>query len=343
MSHCIPFWKKFLKEGDFCGLDPAEISRIKAYLEFVEKIEKTGVEQDFIFKNFTAGAARPLLSLDDETRTKGLNYVVSCLKRQEKVTAKDLQTTINGWLKPDSCSVGHPEQVDKKLTNVKSSGVKPDLDRQTISSTPPTAPLHPTLGHQIRKQEVAEAEKNQHAAIQEPIVTPPAAPMAAALKEKYNGNVSEEIPPPPPKPAPCTLLKQCPDLQSHVKTEKVRGRVCDVIGIPCNQLPGNECPLERKNRLKDTPVAAFVRAGELVEEISGAKIIKPPPLKITKTLLTDGERDTATDALIDRTRFTKKDIEQIDELVKVNREGWTCRFDLVEAAVMMLLAKAEGA
>ena len=332
MSHCIPFWKKFLKEGDFCGLDPAEISRIKAYLEFVEKIEKTGVEQDFIFKNFTAGAARPLLSLDDETRTKGLNYVVSCLKRQEKVTAKDLQTTINGWLKPDSCSVGHPEQVDKKLTNVKSSGVKPDLDRQTISSTPPTAPLHPTLGHQIRKQEMAEAEKNQP---QEPeACTSPPAP------------VDQEPPPPrPPTPAPCLSLKGCPDFQNHVDTSnKMLGRVCNVIRIPCNQLPGpdKECPLERKERLKNTAPAGFIRAGELVEEIAGAKVIKPAPYKIAKSRLPDSERDVLVNTLIEHTSFTAKDIEQIDELVKVNREGWACRFDLVEAAVMMLLAKAEG-
>jgi hypothetical protein len=122
------------------------------------------------------------------------------------------------------------------------------------------------------------------------------------------------------------------------------GRVCNVIRIPCNQLPGpdKECPLERKERLKNTAPAGFIRAGELVEEIAGAKVIKPAPYKIAKSRLPDSERDVLVNTLIEHTSFTAKDIEQIDELVKVNREGWACRFDLLEAAVMMLLAKAEG-
>jgi hypothetical protein len=116
-----------------------------------------------------------------------------------------------------------------------------------------------------------------------------------------------------------------------------------VIGIPCNQLPDNECPLERKNRLKGTAPAQFVRAAEMMDELDAAKPIKPAPLKIAKTPLTIGERDWSTNALIERTVFTPKDIEQIDELVTAGYEGCKCRFDLIETAVMQYLAKAEGA
>ena len=318
MTRCAKFHHLFDEVGDFCGMSPTAISHYKAYREQVKKLVNLGIEEDFVFENFPEGPGRILSAIkDDETRIKALNYVASCLTRKERVTENDLRTTLKGWngdgQKP--CSI---HARSEKLPNGKSVTTDNDVK--------PIAPLHPTLGDRVRKEEMAEAEKNQPAPVEEPepVVVPP---------------------PRPPTPAPCTLLKQCPDLQSHVILEKVRGRVCDVLNIPINQLPGpdKECPLEKKERLKNTPVAAFVRASTTMDNLDAAKPIKPAPYVVKKALLTDGERDTATDALIERTRFTRKDVEQIDELVKVNREGWACRFDLIEAAVMMLLAKAEGA
>jgi len=315
LTHCTDFWHKWRKEPNFCGLSPQSISEIKGYLELVDKIVKTGITEETVFENCPSGACRPLLRLsDDETRVKGLNYIVSCLKRKEKVTQNDLQTTIAGWLKKEVCKL--PESTQLRRT-------KEPLPVESSAQI---------LADKIRKDEMAEAEKNQP---QEPeACTSPPAP------------VDQELPPPrPPTPAPCLSLKGCPDFQNHVDTSnKMLGRVCNVIRIPCNQLPGpdKECPLERKERLKNTAPAGFIRAGELVEEIAGAKVIKPAPYKIAKSRLPDSERDVLVNTLIEHTSFTAKDIEQIDELVKVNREGWACRFDLVEAAVMMLLAKAEG-
>lgn len=159
--------------------------------------------------------------------------------------------------------------------------------------------------------------------------------------------VIQGVPPPrPPTPAPCLSpgFKICPDFKNHIdRSNKLKGPVCTEYGQPLNQLPYNgECIFDRKKRLQNTPEAGAIRAGELVEEIAGAKVIKPAPYVIKKTLLTDGERDTATDALIDCTRFTKKDIEQIDELINAGYEGCKCRFDLIETAVMQYLAKVEG-
>ena len=390
MTRCVEWYDKFEKDGDFCHLSPAGISSVKAYNELRAKIAHHIPDKAFVVDNFPEGAARPLIHCkDDETRVKGLNYVIDCLARKEKVTAVDLQTTINGWLKPNACTVvkkgDNPGHVSKNFTNVKSpSEQKPILPVEK----PIIAPLHPSLADKIRKDEMVEAEKNQHAC-GKPATPPfstkhcqaikckeyrknddnvgqaccqitgyipgnmPACPLDMDVEtfERYNARhkgtgpepVVQELPPPPPKPAPCTLLKQCPDLNYHCKTEKVRGRVCDVIGIPCNQLPDNECPLERKNRLKGTAPAQFVRAGELMDELDAAKPIKPVPLKISKVRLTDSERDSYCDALVERTGFTAKDIEQIDELVTAGYDGCKCRFDLVETAVMQYLAKAEGA
>jgi|GEM_PF-2478142 len=221
-------------------------------------------------------------------------------------------------------------------------------------------------------------------------------PLQPSLKERILAGEEVQIPGmiksatepgiiPAPKPNPCRDFhpaqrkKQqfvCPDLDNHLVVEETRGRICTVLNVPIGQLPGNECPLERTQRLKGTapespkpvwkcgapcPDGKDHTAGDkckilgtsckqipqhqcpiICDPFTGGKIIKSPPYKITKAKLLDSERDAMVDALLERTQFTPKDIEQIDELVKINREGWSCRYDVIEAAVMMLLAKAEG-
>ena len=117
MTRCNDYYRKYVDDGNFCGLGPSEISRIKAYLELIDKIEKTGIEREDAIKRFSAGAARPLIAVgDDETRIKGLNYVVACLKRGEKVTEGDLKKSIRSFYGDSGkCSV----KQSLKLTNVK--------------------------------------------------------------------------------------------------------------------------------------------------------------------------------------------------------------------------------
>ena len=348
---------------------------------------KQKIPEEQIYENFSVNAARPLLAAKDKERTDGLNYVTACLKRGEKITRGDLQSTVESWSTPTT----HDDTDLKKvgvlqLSEEQKPETKPPLPVETPSiqslgqamkgtSSEPFSTKHcVTIGcKEYRKNDDGIGQKccqvtgyipgnmpkcaldmdegmfvryNKHPTKLEPAAVPPAAPVAAGLKEKYNGNVSEVKAPsaevmPARKPACMTLEYEiCPDLRHHIKKEEAtRGRVCDAINIPINQLPYNECPLDREVRLKGTLPEKFKPASE---DGFGNKFIKPAPYVIKKALLTEGERDTATDALIDRTRFTRKDVEQIDELVKVNREGWACRFDLLEAAVMMLLAKAEG-
>lgn len=132
MTRCVSFWNKFEEEGNFCGMSPQSISQVKAYLEIAKKIEKTGIDKETIYLNFPEGAARPLISVkDDETRTKGLNHVVSVLKKGQKINGKELQKTINTWLTDNTtdCSLNARSE---KLTNVKRS--------PTVSTGTPTEP-----------------------------------------------------------------------------------------------------------------------------------------------------------------------------------------------------------
>lgn len=129
MSRCASFWHKFESEGNFCGMDPTEISRVKSYLEFVAKLEKTGIEKDLIYTNFAVGAARPLISVsDDETRIKGLNYVAACLKRKEKVTAGDLKNSIKVWLN----QVQKTCPLNARSENLENSKIQSEIETEII-------------------------------------------------------------------------------------------------------------------------------------------------------------------------------------------------------------------
>jgi hypothetical protein len=146
MTRCPEFYEKLERDGNFCGLSPSEISRIKAYRELIDKISKQGIDRTLAYEHFPAGAARELTSLkDDEVRIKGLNYVVACLKRNEKITAGDLQSTVKSWspLKSGSHSKKLPFGKNKDQT-VPESAKEPQIEKPPAgrtTTTISTAPL----------------------------------------------------------------------------------------------------------------------------------------------------------------------------------------------------------
>jgi hypothetical protein len=274
VSRCVSFWHKFEQEGNFCGMDPTEISRVKAYLEFVGKVEKAGgFDKDFIYENFTAGAARPLIATkDDETRTSALNYVVACLKRKERITEGDLKTHIKDLLHDagKSCRTSEHSTRSEKLTFVKiPAQPAPEIVKEPQSEKPDNN--CESLGDRVRAAEVAEAATNQPA---------PAAPIAAELKEKYNPAATTAQP-------PCLLGKPCP----KCRTEGIRGRICDVLGVPVNQLPGNRCPFPADKE------GAFVPASEF-DPASGGRLIKSAPYKVIPVQLSKEQAEAAITSVI---------------------------------------------
>ena len=151
MTHCIEYWRKWKREGNFCGLRKQDADENDAYLELVEKVSGSGakIESDLIFQKFPVGAARPLLRCKDENvHEQGLNYVIACLKRDETVTGGDLQASINMWL-------GKPE---KKSTHLRT----PELVPEATAGPNTTSPL--SLADRERQKEMQEAGKNQQVA-----------------------------------------------------------------------------------------------------------------------------------------------------------------------------------
>jgi hypothetical protein len=131
----------------------------------------------------------------------------------------------------------------------------------------------------------------------------------------------------------------CPDGKSHSSFDGVRGQCCDLSGYPLKQI--DHCPII--DRMKKAGSSGFVPASKIIQDpVTGGTFTIPPPPKIKKTPLTDQERADCADALIERTSFTEHDIRQIDELVRARYDGLKDRFNLVERAVMQLLAQTEG-
>jgi hypothetical protein len=165
MSRCVEWYDKFERDGNFCGLSATGISQVKAYNEMRKKIAVHVPDKAFVVENFTEGAARVLSSVkDDETRTSGMNYVIECLKRKEKVTAGDLKKTIQGWLKPDSCPVDNPGHVSKNFANAKSPSEQ--------KSDPETSPQPSLAEQQAGKEEPAPATMEALETPMEPVAEP---------------------------------------------------------------------------------------------------------------------------------------------------------------------------
>jgi hypothetical protein len=293
MTRCPEFYEKLEKDGNFCGLSPSEISRIKAYRELIDKISKMGIDRTLAYEHFPAGAARELTSLkDDEVRIKGLNYVVTCLKRNEKITAGDLQNTLSGFSGSRS----------KKLPFGKNK-----------THPVPHLPKEP----QIEKPS-AEHEK-EPLPVEIPIEnTVPSTPIA---KEP----VIEQ-----PIEFPCNNGLKCG--LKYFKIEVIRGKVCTNCNMRITELPGNICPFESDLRARKEAAAdqekfqgGFTQAGQPSTQ-TGLPHAYPK-----KTQLSLKDRDEFTRQFCTKC-LSPKQIEILDDAVKTGEMG-DCWFDVISSAV----------
>jgi len=220
MTRCADFWKKWRKEPNFCGLSPQAISEIKGYLELVEKLTRSGIQEETIFEMCPSGACRPLLRLsDDETKTEGINYLIRHLKDGEKVTAKNLKATINAVLKKDATCEVRSTHLRTEKSPITADSPKGTLPIKPDSSTTPAAP------------EIQNA---------------PTAQDPHALSALIAGTVPPE--PAAHNPPPCKGGGGCPHgkFKPRVSKDAIKGNMCDAIGIEIAQLPGNVCPYDVK-------------------------------------------------------------------------------------------------
>jgi hypothetical protein len=319
MTRCTDFWKKWRKEPNFCGLSSTTVDEIEDYLKTVDKICTLGIKEDIVYENFPEGAARPLLRMNEgDPRTNVLNFVISSLKSGEKLTGKTVQATIKRFLPEEPIS-----KDDAKVPQLRKPKAQLPVEKEPIKEP---VVLHP---------ELKPTSPYQPASGSIPVTD---APVQPSLAEQMKEEESEPGIIPAPKPAPCKdhhpredfkisdqVLFKCPDGNAHLTVEKVRGRVCTVIGVPVIQLPGNECPIERNARMfpqgaatkpgmLDKGNTAFSRARELPKaetkwgmgkiltreekmRVLCTQILIPKQVQVLKMLVKAGEADDELMAL----------------------------------------------
>ena len=329
MTYCIDFFRKFKKDGNFCGLDPKEEARITKYLDLIDQIvNKQKIPEAQVIDSLSVRAARPLLSAEGEVRTEGLNFVVQQIKKGKKITNKDLQAKLGEYLEK------HP-------------AVEHDVKKVDMSTASDGENTHISTGKGAFSEHVPPAP------VTVPLQAAPDAPAAQTLKQKYGGQEEQAKPPQhvaagpdvsvsPAIPAWSQKLCEsgkCPDGNRHMKPGTL-GKKCDLSGLFITDM--HVCPiLERQRR---AAAGGFVPASQVrTEPLTGGTYTIPPPMKISKTMLTVTEAEDLAATFISRSGFfTAKEQEQIDELVRAQYEGIRSRSDFLKVAGNWFLAQTEG-
>lgn len=125
MTRCVDFYRKFDREGNFCGLSSAAVSLINAYKKIVEEeLTSRGLDPEFTFVNFSEGASRPLHKIEDKVLLgKVLDDIAGRIKMGGSVTAADVKT----WIDLESNNKTLAEPRRDTFTNVNNSISEPSV------------------------------------------------------------------------------------------------------------------------------------------------------------------------------------------------------------------------
>ena len=263
MTYCIDFFRKFKKDGNFCGLDEKEAARITKYLDLIDQIvNRQKIPETQIMESLSVRAARPLLSATGDIRTEGLNYIVGRLKKGEKITTKDLQVKLGEFTEKNHPAVEHADKkVDMSTTpagkkpesalSLKASPVQETTlpvgcigDKCSYRDTREKVPTKCGMsGKLLSEQKTCPMDENERKAH---LTTCEEIPPQPSLAAQMNGEKAPE--PPVHRPPPCLGGGGCDQKPSRFIQDDhtARGPVCNAIGAPINQLPGNVCPYDIK-------------------------------------------------------------------------------------------------
>jgi len=318
MVRCAEFYERWKKDPNWCQKSPDTVNQIDHYLGLVNELENLGVETAAIYKKFPEGVARDILKIKDDVVRAGIvGNAAGKIKRGDRVSSADVKVWA-GLEETPKRSTPMPDVTDPTIVGSPSPvhGVKSKKTEEFLTSVPPAPCTIPIPSDPTKPVQPSLAAQQ-------------------AAKEQPAPN-SSEIPNSSPAwtPALCKT-GPCPDGKSHNSHDKVRGLCCDLTGQPVNQI-GACAFLERQKRAGGfTTAAGNPSPIKVLQELGGVKIVKTP--------MTDQERKDWADAGIDKGGFfTKKEVEQIDELVTVHYEGIKNRADFFWRAACWFLAQAEG-
>lgn len=245
------------------------------------------------------------------------------------------------------------DNVQKTRTYATKSGTVSHMKTENIGKKPVAGfenahdgkPVDPPrtvseLEKGVRKEEIAEAAKNQPPVMQkgasnEPlvdVVIPPAPDTLHPASQDWTPETCKKV-----AAGSC----KCPDGECHVVREQQRGPVCNLWNLPINQISQeNGCHIiqRRKRELMASP--EFQRASA-VARLDLAKPIKPAGIKIVKTPLTPEELKKCCDDLIERSGFfSPREVPLVHELIRAQYEGIKTSADFWKKAGNWFLTQA---
>ena len=100
---CEAFYDKWKRCGNFCEKHPDTAEKIDRYLDLVQELAERGVPEERTIGALTEGAARPLLSIqDEETKQKGISHIETALNRKtpqggdyhKQLTSNDVENIV---------------------------------------------------------------------------------------------------------------------------------------------------------------------------------------------------------------------------------------------------------
>jgi hypothetical protein len=85
MVRCAEFYERWKKDPNWCEKSKGSVSKIDAYLKVCEELTKRGVEEEFLFRNFTEGAFQVYHTIKDVTVKDEVfaGILTRLIKRQE--------------------------------------------------------------------------------------------------------------------------------------------------------------------------------------------------------------------------------------------------------------------
>lgn len=120
MTRCADFYAKWKRVGNFCEKNPRTAEQIDGYLDLILDLVDRGIPEDRAFAGLPEGAARPLLSIqDDEIRENAISHVETALKREtptggnytDKLTSND----VKGIVERETTKCKLPEKPATKV------------------------------------------------------------------------------------------------------------------------------------------------------------------------------------------------------------------------------------
>jgi len=95
MAHCVDFYKKIKRDGNFCGLTRQSMRAISLYFDFAAELSDLGLPEEIVYKYLPQSAYlhsyMPALKKDSIIRRSTLDKIVSQISSNKKITSKQLR------------------------------------------------------------------------------------------------------------------------------------------------------------------------------------------------------------------------------------------------------------